>query len=190
LSGTTSSICAPQKGRERVDVIYRRIDDDFIDPLAFNPDVDARRAGPDQRPIPQGNVALANAVGTGVADDKAIYSYVPQLVRYYHGRGPDSPQCDRHGGAAMTRQRSAMCSINLTGLVVKEVDGSGGYGMLIGPHSAPRQQLRRIPAAQAESAPAKTIIAQPTLALVDLPALLCERRQSKPAMSICGRTSC
>ncbi len=122
-----------------MDVIYRRIDDDFIDPLVFRSDsmlgvpglFNAYRAG---------NVALANAVGTGVADDKAIYAYVPRIIHYYLERRPDpATTCETYLDAPKTPQREHVLA-HLEELVVKAVGESGGYGMLIGPHSAAAQR--------------------------------------------------
>ena len=118
------------EGPKRVDVIYRRIDDDFIDPLAFRPDsilgvpglISAYRAG---------NVTLANAVGTGVADDKAVYSYMPEIIKFYTGRDAIL----KNVPTWRCREPEALKYVldHLPELVVKEVDGSGGYGMLVGP---------------------------------------------------------
>ncbi len=121
------------EGPKRVDVLYRRLDDDFLDPLAFRPDsilgvpglMNAYRAG---------NIALANAIGTGIADDKAIYSYVPDMVRFYLGAEPIL----KNVPTWRCRERESLSYVldNLEKLVVKEVAGSGGYGMLIGPAAA------------------------------------------------------
>ncbi len=151
------------QGPKRVDVIYRRIDDAFLDPLAFRPDsvlgvpglFDAYLAG---------NVTLANAVGTGIADDKAVYSYVPDIIEFYLGEKPllknvPTWRCREPEALAYVLER-------LPELVVKEVNGSGGYGMLIGPHATPdqlalfRDKLKRQP---------ENFIAQPTLALSTCP---------------------
>ena len=120
------------EGPKRVDVIYSRIDDDFLDPLVFRPDsalgvpglIAAYRAG---------NVAIANAPGTGVADDKAMYSYVPDIVRFYMGEEPIL----KNVPTWRCREQEALSYVvdNLHELVVKEVNGSGGYGMLVGPHA-------------------------------------------------------
>jgi uncharacterized circularly permuted ATP-grasp superfamily protein len=120
-------------GLNPVDVIYRRIDDDFLDPLAFVRGsllgvpglLNAYRAG---------NVTLANAVGTGVADDKAIYAYVPEMIRYYLDEEPVLANVPTYLGA----DESELSYIleHLAELVVKSVDESGGYGMLVGPHSS------------------------------------------------------
>ncbi len=150
-------------GPRRVDVIYRRVDDDFLDPLVFNP---ASILG-----VPglvgaylAGNVTLANAIGTGVADDKAIYSYVPDLIRFYMSEEPllknvPTFRCREADGLKYVLAR-------LDELVVKEVNGSGGYGMLVGPHAtaAQREQF----AAKIKSDP-NNYIAQPTLALSTCP---------------------
>ena len=151
-------------GPQRVDVIYRRIDDDFIDPLAFRADstlgvpglFNAYRAG---------NVALANAIGTGVADDKALYAYVPAIIRYYLARGPDPAQ-RRDLADANPIATGKYVLEQLDKLVVKAVGESGGYGMLIGPHStaAEREEFR-----QRILADPRNYIAQPTLALSAAP---------------------
>ena len=120
------------RGLTRVDVIYRRMDDDFLDPLAFRADsilgvpglMGAYRAG---------NVALANAVGNGVADDKAIYAYVPDFIRYYLGEEPVLRSVETYI-CAKPDDLSYVLS-HLPELVVKAVGESGGYGMLIGPSS-------------------------------------------------------
>ena len=118
-------------GPQRVDVIYRRVDDDFLDPLVFNPDSVLGVPGLMGAYL-AGNVTIANAVGTGIADDKAIYSYVPDLIKFYLGRGAAAAErADLslpRAGRAQIRARAARQ------LVVKEVNGSGGYGMLVGPH--------------------------------------------------------
>ncbi len=151
------------EGPKRVDVIYSRIDDDFLDPLVFRPDsalgvpglIAAYRAG---------NVAIANAPGTGVADDKAMYSYVPDIVRFYMGEEPIL----KNVPTWRCREKEALSYVvdNLHELVVKEVNGSGGYGMLVGPHATKeaREHFRtRILAAP------DNYIAQPTLALSTSP---------------------
>ena len=147
------------KGLQRVDVIYRRIDDEFVDPLAFRPDsllgvtglVNAYRAG---------NVTLANAVGAGVADDKAVYPYVPEMIRFYLGEEPMLPNVPTLLGADPEQREEILDRIDE--LVVKSVDQSGGYGMLIGPAASPdeRDEFRRRVAA----AP-RNYVAQPTISL-------------------------
>jgi uncharacterized circularly permuted ATP-grasp superfamily protein len=152
-------------GRVRVDVIYRRIDDDYIDPLVFRPDsllgvpglIAAYRAG---------NVALVNAPGTGIADDKAIYSYMPEIVRYYSGGEAKLPNVETY--RCREPQTLKYVLDHLDELVVKLVDGSGGYGMLVGP-TASRQQIEDFRAALI--AEPQRYIAQPTLALSTVPTL-------------------
>jgi hypothetical protein len=118
------------EGLKRVDVIYRRIDDDFLDPLSFRPDSALGVPGLMSAYI-AGNVTLANAVGTGVADDKAVYSYMPEIVRFYLGEEPIL----KNVPTWRCREPEHLSYVldNLSELVVKEVHGSGGYGMLIGP---------------------------------------------------------
>ncbi|MFZ9015144.1 MAG: circularly permuted type 2 ATP-grasp protein, partial [Alphaproteobacteria bacterium] len=150
---------------QNVDVIYRRVDDDFLDPLSFNPNsllgtpglFDAYR---------NGSVILANAPGTGIADDKAIYSYIPEIIKFYTGER-----------ALLNNIPTWRCSEaddlqyvleHLHELVVKEVHGSGGYGMLVGPAASKREiaAFRR----KLKANPRK-YIAQPTLALSTVPIL-------------------
>ncbi|WP_426164885.1 circularly permuted type 2 ATP-grasp protein [Sandarakinorhabdus sp. DWP1-3-1] len=151
------------EGPERVDVIYRRLDDAFIDPLVFNPSSMLGVPGL-MAAYGAGNVTLANAVGTGVADDKAIYSYMPDIVRFYTGEEPIL----KNVPTWRCREPEALGYVldHLAELVVKEVDGSGGYGMLIGPH-APQATLAAF-AAKLKAHPEK-FIAQPTLALSTCP---------------------
>lgn len=144
-------------GLRRVDVIYRRVDDDFIDPLAFRADSILGAAGLFNA-FRAGNVSLANVVGTGVADDKAIYAYVPKMIKYYLSEEPilsnvETYLCDDPGERAYVLE-------HLDELVVKAVGESGGYGMLIGPHSTAeeRERFRRL----IEANP-RNYIAQPTL---------------------------
>jgi uncharacterized circularly permuted ATP-grasp superfamily protein len=151
------------KGPRRVDVIYRRIDDDFIDPKAFRKDsmlgvrglFAAYRAG---------KVTLANALGTGVADDKSVYPYVPEMVRFYLGETPILNNV--HTYLLANPQDLDFVLAHLAELVVKEVHGSGGYGMLIGPtaSAAQREEFRQ----RILAAPEK-YIAQPTLSLSACP---------------------
>src|SRR6201990_243787 len=118
------------QGPKRVDVIYRRIDDDFLDPLVFRPD--SALGVPGLMSVYQaGNVTLANAVGTGVADDKAVYSYMPEIVKFYLGEEP----LLKNVPTWRCREAEHLSYVldNIEALVVKEVHGSGGYGMLIGP---------------------------------------------------------
>src|ERR1700726_122021 len=117
------------EGMRRVHVIYRRIDDDFLDPLVFRP---ASALGVPRllSASPAGHLPLANAVGTGIADDKAVYSYMPEIVRFYLGEEPIL----KNVPTWRCREPKDLAYVldNLSDLVVKEVHGSGGYGMLIG----------------------------------------------------------
>lgn len=153
-------------GLQRVDVIYRRVDDDFMDPLVFREDsalgvpgiFSAYRAG---------NVALANAVGTGVADDKAIYAYVPEIIRYYLGEEPILPNVETY---ILDRPAELTYVLdNISQLVVKAVGEAGGYGMLIGPHSTKAQQEAM--RAQVLENP-RNYIAQPTISLSRAPCFI------------------
>jgi uncharacterized circularly permuted ATP-grasp superfamily protein len=151
------------RGLKRVDVIYRRIDDDFIDPLAFRPDsmlgvpglFNAYRAG---------SVALANAIGTGVADDKAFYYYVPKIIQYYLNEDPVINNVETYLLSDEKQRKHVLA--NLHKLVIKAVGESGGYGMLIGPHSTVEQReefKRRI------MVNPRNYIAQPTIMLSRAP---------------------
>jgi uncharacterized circularly permuted ATP-grasp superfamily protein len=151
------------QGPRRVDVIYRRIDDDFLDPLAFRPDSALGVAGL-LSVVRAGRVTLANAIGTGVADDKSIYPYVPAMIRFYFAEEPllanvPTFQCRD------TRERSHVLA-HLDELVVKECHSAGGYGMLVGP-AASRAQIDAF-RTRIQSAPER-YIAQPTLALSACP---------------------
>jgi len=152
-------------GPRRVDVIYRRVDDDFLDPLAFRRDSQLGVAGLFNA-YRAGNVSLANAVGTGVADDKAVYAYVPQMIRFYLQQDAILPNIETFLLHNATHRQHVLD--NLEQLVVKAVGESGGYGMLIGPHStrAERTEFR----ARIEANP-RNYIAQPTLALSRAPCL-------------------
>lgn len=154
------------EGPQQVHVIYRRVDDDFLDPLAFRPDsalgvpglLDAYRSG---------NVTLANGVGTGVADDKSTYLYVPEMIRFYLGETPLLSNVPTWRLSESEDLKYVMA--HLPELVVKEVQGSGGYGMLVGPTStkdeidAYKQRILLDPA---------NFIAQPTLALSTCPTMV------------------
>ncbi len=151
------------EGPKRVDVIYRRIDDEFLDPLAFNPTSVLGVPGL-MSAYAAGNVTISNAVGTGVSDDKAIYSYMPEIVKFYLGEEPIL----KNVPTWRCREPQALKHVlaNLSELVVKEVNGSGGYGMLVGPHAAKEQieAFRKKLTAHPEG-----FIAQPTLALSTVP---------------------
>ena len=156
------------EGPKRVDVIYRRLDDDFLDPLAFRPDSALGVPGI-MSAYHAGNVTLANAVGTGVSDDKAVYSYMPEIVKFYLGEEPILKNVPTHRCREPDELKYVLD--NLADLVVKEVHGSGGYGMLIGPKATRaeietfRDKLIKDPAG---------FIAQPTLALSTCPTLVDE----------------
>ncbi|NCO50829.1 MAG: circularly permuted type 2 ATP-grasp protein [Deltaproteobacteria bacterium] len=154
------------KGLERVDVIYRRIDDDYMDPKAFRADSLLGVPGLMQAYC-SGKVALANAPGTGVADDKAVYAYVPDIIRYYLKEDPIINNVPTY--ACWRDDERKYVLENLEKLVVKAVNESGGYGMLVGPHSTVEERTefaRRI------KANPRTYIAQPTLALSRVPVLV------------------
>ena len=150
-------------GLRRVDVIYRRVDDDFIDPLCFRPDSRLGVAGLFNA-YRAGNVTLANAVGTGVADDKAVYAYVPAMIRYYLQQDPIIANVETY--ILIDKKQRDYVVQNLYSMVVKAVGESGGYGMLIGPQSTAeqREKFRRL----IEAEP-RNYIAQPTLALSRAP---------------------
>ena len=147
------------RGLSRVDVIYRRIDDDFLDPLTFRPDsslgvpglVNAYRAG---------HVALANGIGTGIADDKGIYPFVPDMIRYYLKQDPVLPNVETFRPLVPAHMSHILA--NLDRLVVKTVNESGGYGMLIGPASTAQQRAEF--REQIQDRP-RDFIAQPTIDL-------------------------
>jgi uncharacterized circularly permuted ATP-grasp superfamily protein len=154
------------QGLKQVDVIYRRIDDEYLDPLTFRPDSMLGIPGI-VNAIRQGNVTLANAIGTGVADDKAIYAYVPDMIRYYLAEDPLLPNVPTF--LASRDSERAHILANLDTLVVKSVNESGGYGMLVGPHSSPHERERF--KAMIEAHP-RDFIAQPTLTLSRHPTFL------------------
>jgi uncharacterized circularly permuted ATP-grasp superfamily protein len=147
----------------RVDVIYRRIDDDFLDPLAFRADSTLGVAGLFNA-YRAGNVTLSNAVGTGVADDKAMYTYVPAIIKYYLNEDPIIDNVETYLLTDKTQRDHVLGRLDK--MVVKAVGESGGYGMLIGPHStaAQREEFRDLILADP-----RNYIAQPTLALSSAP---------------------
>jgi uncharacterized circularly permuted ATP-grasp superfamily protein len=154
------------QGLRRVDVVYRRIDDEFLDPLVFNPEsvlgvpgiFDLYRAG---------RVTIVNAPGAGIADDKSIYCYVPEIIEFYTGRPPILQNV--HTYNCRKPDELAYVLEHMDELVVKEVHGSGGYGMLVGPTSSKEQvaAFRRKVKANPSG-----YIAQPTLALSTCPTLV------------------
>jgi uncharacterized circularly permuted ATP-grasp superfamily protein len=154
------------KGLERVDVVYRRIDDDFIDPLEFRPDsllgvpglTEVYRAG---------RVAIANALGTGVADDKLVYAYVPDMIRYYLDEDQIIPNVPTYLCEDPSQRDHVLT--HLDQLVVKATNASGGYGMLVGPHATDSQRQDFAERIQANP---RGYIAQPTLCLSRVPTLI------------------
>ena len=154
------------QGPRRIDVLYRRIDDDYLDPLVFRPDsvlgvpgiLGAANAG---------NLTLSNAVGTGVADDKAMYTYMPEIVRFYLGEDAIL----KNVPTWRCRDPEALSYVldHLHELVVKEVNGSGGYGMLVGPHATKEERALFRDKLLADPA---NYIAQPTLSLSTCPAFV------------------
>jgi uncharacterized circularly permuted ATP-grasp superfamily protein len=153
-------------GLSRVDVIYRRVDDDFIDPLSFRPDSCLGVAGLFNA-YRAGNVTLANAFGTGVADDKALYAYVPDIIRYYLSEEPVLANVETYL-CARDKEREYVLA-NLEKLVVKAVGESGGYGMLIGPHSTAAERTKF---AERIKANPRNYIAQPTISFSRAPCLI------------------
>ena len=147
------------RGLQRVDVIYRRVDDDYLDPLVFRPDSKLGVAGLINA-YRKGNVALANAIGTGVADDKVIYSFVPKIIRYYLGEEPILDNVDTW--LASNPKDLKYILENLEKLVVKAANESGGYGMLVGPESTLEERERF---AEKIVANPRNYIAQPTISL-------------------------
>jgi uncharacterized circularly permuted ATP-grasp superfamily protein len=147
------------RGLERVDVIYRRVDDAFLDPLVFRPDSKLGVAGLINA-YRKGNVALANAIGTGVADDKVIYSFVPKMIKYYLGEDPILQNVPTWLASNPSDLKYILA--NLGSLVVKAANESGGYGMLIGPESNAEQQEKF---AELIVSNPRNYIAQPTISL-------------------------
>ena len=153
------------RGFERVDVIYRRIDDDFIDPETFRADSMLGVPGL-MKVYKAGRVALANAPGTGVADDKVVYAYVPGIVKYYLGEEIILPNVPTYV-CSDDKDRQYVIE-HLASLVVKTANESGGYGMLVGPHSTKEQQAQF---AERIAAQPRNYIAQPTLSLSRVPTI-------------------
>ncbi len=154
------------RGLKRVDVIYRRIDDAFLDPKAFR--ADSLLGVPGLMDVyAKGGVALANAPGTGIADDKVVYAYVPEMIRYYLGEDVILPNVPTY--VCADEQQRAYVLANLDKLVVKAANESGGYGMLIGPCASAEE--RAAFGAKVEEDP-RNYIAQPTLALSQVPVIV------------------
>lgn len=158
------------QGLKRVDVIYRRINDDFLDPARFRPDSVLGVAGL-MDVFQAGRVAIANMPGPGVADDKVVYAFVPDMIKYYLDQDPILPNVPTY--LCSREEERAYVLENLKSLVVKEADGAGGYGMLIGPAST--QEERETFARQIQANP-RGYIAQPTLSLSRSPILTKEGR--------------
>lgn len=154
------------RGLKRIDVIYRRIDDDYLDPACFNPEsclgvsglIDAYR---------RGNVTLANAPGTGIADDKAIYSYVPQIIKYYLDEEPILANVPTYVCSEDSQREYVLA--NLDKLVVKPTNESGGYGILMGPQATPQEREAYVDLIQSNP---RNYIAQPMLQLSTVPTLI------------------
>ena len=151
------------RGPKRVDVIYRRVDDDFLDPSAFRPNSTLGTAGL-LNVYRAGNVALCNAIGTGVADDKSIYPYVPKMIEFYLGESSILSNVPTY--TCRDPKELSYVLANLKDLVVKEVHGAGGYGMLVGP-AATRDEIEQF--RKAVEAKPEGYIAQPTLSLSSCP---------------------
>jgi uncharacterized circularly permuted ATP-grasp superfamily protein len=161
------------QGLKRVDVLYRRIDDDFIDPEVFRPDsllgvpgiVNAYKAG---------RVAMANAPGTGIADDKVIYAYVPEIIKYYTGEDPILPNVPTY--ICRDDKDRAYVLEHLDELVVKAANESGGYGMLVGPHATEAERAAFAGKIKAEP---RNYMAQPTILLSRVPTIVGDRIEGR-----------
>lgn len=161
------------KGLKRVDVLYRRIDDDFIDPEVFRPDsmlgvrglIDVYKAG---------RIAMANAPGTGIADDKVIYAYVPKIIQYYTGEEAILPNVPTY--ICRDDADRAYVLAHLDQLVVKAANESGGYGMLVGPHAT---QEERAAFAEKITAEPRNYMAQPTISLSRVPTIVGDRIEGR-----------
>jgi uncharacterized circularly permuted ATP-grasp superfamily protein len=161
------------KGLKRVDVLYRRIDDDFIDPEVFRPDsllgvkglITVYKAG---------RIAMANAPGTGIADDKVIYAYVPKIIKYYTGEEAILPNVPTYI-CQNDEDRDYVLS-HLDQLVVKAANESGGYGMLVGPHAT---EAERAAFAEKIKAEPRNYMAQPTISLSRVPTIVDNRIEGR-----------
>jgi uncharacterized circularly permuted ATP-grasp superfamily protein len=161
------------KGLKRVDVLYRRIDDDFIDPAVFRPDsmlgvkglIEVYKAG---------RIAMANAPGTGIADDKVIYAYVPKIIKYYTGEEAILPNVPTY--ICRDDQDRAYVLAHLDQLVVKAANESGGYGMLVGPHAS---ETERAVFAEKIAAEPRNYMAQPTISLSRVPTIVGDRIEGR-----------
>jgi uncharacterized circularly permuted ATP-grasp superfamily protein len=153
-------------GLQRVDVIYRRVDDMFLDPEVFNPESTLGARGL-MRAWRKGNVALANAPGAGVADDKVVYAFVPQIIKYYLDQEPLIPNVPSY--LCMFEEDRNYVLNNLDKLVVKPANESGGYGMMIGPHASKKERKKF---AELIKGNPRNYMAQPTLALSTSPTIV------------------
>ncbi|MDD4880996.1 MAG: circularly permuted type 2 ATP-grasp protein, partial [Gallionellaceae bacterium] len=160
-------------GLRRVDVIYRRIDDDFLDPEAFRPDSTLGVPGL-MRAWRNGKVGIANAPGAGVADDKVVYAFVPEIIRYYLKEEPILPNVPSY--LCMYEDQRDYVLANLDKLVVKPANESGGYGMLIGPRAT---QAERDTFAELIRENPRNYMAQPTLDISTAPTLFDERLEPR-----------
>ena len=161
------------EGLERVDVIYRRIDDLFMDPEVFDPDSALGVPGL-MRAWRKGNVALANAPGAGVADDKVVYAFVPEIIKYYLDQDPLIANVPSY--LCMREKDRKYVLANLDKLVVKPANESGGYGMMVGPHVTTAEHKRFAKLIQKDP---RNYMAQPTLALSTSPTL-CDNDLMEP----------
>jgi uncharacterized circularly permuted ATP-grasp superfamily protein len=152
-------------GRERVDVIYRRVDDLFMDPEVFNPDSKLGVPGI-MRAWSKGNVAIANAPGAGVADDKVVYAYVPEMIRYYLDQEPILPNVPTY--LCMDDKQREYVISNIENMVVKPANESGGYGMMVGPAASKKTHKEFVELIKKDP---RNYIAQPTLSLSTVPTL-------------------
>lgn len=157
-------------GFEKVDVIYRRLDDTYLDPLCFNPDSALGVPGI-MDVYKKGNVAFANAPGTGIADDKVVYAYVPKIIKYYLGEDQKLPNVPTY--VCWDDKEREHVLANLDKLVVKAANESGGYGMMIGPHA--NKKTRKEFAEKIKENP-RNYIAQPTLSLSRVPVIVDGKR--------------
>lgn len=161
------------KGLKRVDVLYRRLDDDFIDPAVFRPDSLLGVRGL-MSVYKEGRIALANAPGTGIADDKVIYAYVPRIIKYYTGEEPILPNVPTYI-CNDAKDRDYVLA-HLDKLVVKAANESGGYGMLVGPHAT---EAERTDFAKKIKAEPRNYMAQPTISLSRVPTIVGKRIEGR-----------
>lgn len=171
-------------GRQQVDVIYRRVDDEYLDPLTFNPQSILGVAGI-MSAYRKGNVAIVNAVGNGVADDKAIYTYVPQMIKYYLNEEPLLKNVPTYQLGDIEQKEYVFS--NISKMVIKKTNGSGGYGMLMG-HTADQKEIEDYKS-EIEKDP-RQYIAQPTISLSAAPCFLDSqlhpRRIDLRPFALCG----